>query len=284
MTVRNIITFILAITMAFQPAKTIAQVKGSGLVIAPTRLLFEGRTRSAELTLSNNGNETSTYRIQTVNSRMTENGKRENVESEPIEGELFADKLVRFAPRQVRLRPGEQQTIRVMARINKDLKEGEYRTGLNFQWVPDPASPDIREIASTAEKISVKIEFSFGITVPVIIRNGELKASGKISNLALKKDENHNKVIEVTIAREGNSSLYGDLSIFRNDASGKEELVYVTRGLAIYVPNPRRVFTMKLPMDKISSANPEKEKLRVEYREPQSSGGKLITEASIPLE
>lgn len=275
--------FATAIALLCLIPRADAQVRGSGLMVAPTRVELDKRTQSMSLSLINNGSEAGTYRIQTLNSRMTESGERKTVVGEPEAGELFADKLIRFAPRQIKLKPGEQQAVRVMARIPNDLKEGEYRTGLNFQWVPEPGEPDIGKTASDSEGISVKIDFSFGITVPVILRHGELKATGKIAKLEIKTDESQNKNIEIIVEREGNHSLYGNFSVFRVLSADKEELVSVVNGVAVYVPNPRRIFTMKLPADKLASAKPGKDKLRVEYREPRDSGGKLIAEATLSL-
>lgn len=252
-------------------------------MVTPTRLVFEKQKRSAELTLTNNGKEASTYRIQTVNSRMTETGERENIEGEPQKGELFADKLVRFAPRQIRLKPGEQQTIRVMARIPNRLNDGEYRTGLSFQWIPEPGDPQISKDSQEADDISVRLEFSFGVTIPVIIRHGGLSATGKIVKTNVKTTEK-GKFLEVRVSREGNQSLYGDLSVYFVNADGKEYLIKTIGGVAIYVPNPHRIFSMLLPEDLPTGKGTGKERLRVEYRERKESGGKLIADSIISFE
>jgi len=254
-----------------------AQVRGSGLMVAPTRVELDDKARTVSLTLINNGHEPGTYRIKTINSIMTETGEKKVVEGETQENSRFADRMVRFAPRQISLKPGEQQTIRVSSRIPSKLEEGEYRTGLNFQWIPEPGEPDINGKISEKEGISVNIEFSFGITVPVIIRHGNLNASGKISKLELKQGKN----LEITFEREGNRSLYGDISVFLSKPDGKEDLISNIKGIAVYVPNSRRIFTVELPANALVNGLLNG-KLRVEYREPTLKGGKLIAEASIP--
>lgn len=276
----RIILSLAVILAVLGPSHASAQVRGEGLMVTPTRLELDQKTRSVSLSLINNGKETSTYRIQTINSRMSETGERENVKGEPQKGELFADKMVRFAPRQIRLKPGEQQTVRVMARIPGNIEKGEYRTGLNFQWIPEPGEPQIRN-NSGQEGISVQIEFSFGITIPVIIRNDELQATGKISQLQMITNNSSEKCLEITVDREGNRSLYGDFSAIRIAEDGKEDLLATVRGVAVYVPNPRRIYTMKLPVNKTGIIVPGKDKLRVEFREPGEHGAKLIAEKTI---
>ncbi len=47
----------------------LAQAAG-GVMITPTRIVFEGRTRSAEVTVRNSGTASATYRISFKNMRM----------------------------------------------------------------------------------------------------------------------------------------------------------------------------------------------------------------------
>ena len=115
-----------------------------GLLVAPTRLVFEGRSRGGEVTLVNSGTETTTYRIEVIRLRMKEDGSFEDV-VEPQAGERFANDLIRYSPRQVTLDPGVPQTVRVQLRLPAALEEGEYRSHLLFR-----AIPPIREVDSGA--------------------------------------------------------------------------------------------------------------------------------------
>ncbi len=276
------LSMILLLTATlFQSSPVFSRVRGSGLSVTPTRIVFEKNKRAQELTIINNGNETSTYRIQIYQSRMSETGKQEKVSGKLTEPEVIAEKLIRYAPRQVRLKPGEQQTVRVMARIPGGLAEGEYKTGLNFQWVPEPGEPQINSTNSISSDISVKIEFSFGVAIPVIIRHGNLSSTGKISEAEVKSDQG--PTLEFKIIRSGNSSLYGDLSIFSLSEDGIEQPVEIMRGVAIYVPNPFRIFTIKLPEDLLDKQGRKIKKLKIEYREREQAGAKLIAQIVLPV-
>lgn len=257
------------------------QIHGTGLMVAPTRLVFEGKVRSAELTLTNHGKEVGTYRVSTINYRMTETGEREPVSGNSTENDFFADKMIRFAPRQIRLKPGEQQTIRVMARTDSSLREGEYRTGLNFQWVPEPGKPRLKAEDSKSDGISVKLEFSFGITIPVIIRHGNLAATGKIARLQLEKTGDSENRLAIYLERHGNRSIYGDFEVAFLDGLKVEPLVAV-KGVAVYVPNSKRIFKILLPAGK-SWLQSKTGKLKVVYKEPMADGGATIAESLISL-
>lgn len=250
-------------------------------MVAPNRLMISDGARSTSISLFNSGTETSTYRISTENSRMSETGERTVVTDGGEPEDMFADRFIRFAPRQITLKPGEEQTVRISTRLPRDLKEGEYRTGLNFQWIPDPGAPKIgSQQAADSEGISVKIDFSFGITVPVIIRHGNLSATGSIAEAASVDDEKAGKAVEIKVLRQGNRSLYGEFSVFKT-GDGKEELLTIIKGVAIYVPNPSRIIRIALPEEKVKKLTPGKDKLRIEYREPSENGGKIIAEKTI---
>ena len=113
-----------------------ARGQGAGdLVVAPTRIVFEGRTRTAQLSLLNKGSAAATYRISLINMRMTEDGGFKEID-EPAPGEQFADRLIRYAPRQVVLAPGDSQAVRLLLRKPRGLEPGEYRSHLLFRAIP----------------------------------------------------------------------------------------------------------------------------------------------------
>src|SRR5512140_2324543 len=107
-----------------------------GLLVAPTRVVFEGRQRSAELTLVNTSDRTATYRISLVHMRMGEHGEMQQATA-PDSLELLTDSMIRYSPRRTVLPPGVPQTVRIQLRLPSVLEPGEYRTHLLFRQVPD---------------------------------------------------------------------------------------------------------------------------------------------------
>jgi P pilus assembly chaperone PapD len=93
------------------------------LSIFPTRIVLEKNQRSAQVELMNNGAEPVSYRINLVNRRMGENGELFEID-QAIEGELFADPLLRFSPRQVEILPGSSQIVRILVRKPTELIGG----------------------------------------------------------------------------------------------------------------------------------------------------------------
>lgn len=215
------------------------------LLITPRRVVFEGNRQRQEITLANTGQDTARYSISFVQYRMTEEGGFEQIES-PDPGQLFADAYLRFFPRTVTLAPNESQVVRMQLRRLPDMVDGEYRSHMYFRAVPDERPLGEEDILSDTTAIGIRLVPIFGITIPVIIRIGDLNAGIKLSNLALHQKEDAPPDFSLTMNREGNQSVYGDLTINYVPASGEPIEVGVVRGIAVYTPNSKRNFTMQL--------------------------------------
>jgi len=222
----------------------------TNLMVTPTRVVFEQRDRSAQVTLINRGSETGEFRISFIRQNMTENGSFEPVP----EGEagLFADKMVRFSPRQVKLPPGQSQVIRLMLRKPRDLADGEYRSHLLFQALPPAASSSIENIAkdSPAEGITVELIPIVGVSIPVIVRHGQLDSAVTLSAARVIPADGVNAApaVAVTINRSGNGSAYGDFRATFTPDGGDPIVVAQVNGVAVYANIEERRFQMPLTL------------------------------------
>jgi P pilus assembly chaperone PapD len=255
----------------------------AGLMLYPTRIVFEKNQRTAQIELINDGNKPATYRISLVNRRMTEDGRFEAADS-AAPGEHFADDMLRFSPRQVTLEPGTAQTVRVMLRKPAELAEGEYRSHLQFDKLPDAegsASIENQGAGADGKGIAVVINTLIGASVPVIVRHGATSANVSLSRLALQKDEAQHQVLTLQFERDGNSSVYGDLSVTFTPRSGKPQTLAQVGGIAVYTPN--RVRQAALSLELPNGMELAHGALEVSYRERPEAGGKLLAQASLAL-
>jgi len=195
----------------------------SEVMIAPTRVVLENGERSAELVLVNKGSEEGAFRISLENRRMLLNGSLETAE-DAREGELFADDFVRFAPRRALLEPGGRQTIRVSANT-AGLAPGEYRSHLRVMGAPTSAGRTLAEATGTdGDAISIELIALRSLTIPVIVRVGELDAEVTIETAATApSDEEGESLFVARLTRTGERSTYGDLQVF---VQGQAELLY----------------------------------------------------------
>jgi P pilus assembly chaperone PapD len=253
-------------------AVTPAQAAG-GLVVSPQLVELDSRNRSQVLTLANRGTETQTYRISIVNYRMDAAGNLHPTDT-PAAGEGFANALFRYAPRQVTLEPGKPQTVRILYRRPANLQEGEYRSHLLFQQVPEAQEPgSSRQVGNG---FSVQIQTLFGVTIPVLVRHGTLNGEGELTELTATKTGDGKPGIALRIARAGAKSLRGDLV-----ALVGEEEVGRMNNVAVYLSTTHRDVVLPLDPEKLGQGSGRD--IHVEYRERATDGSTAIASGSLRL-
>ena len=237
------------------------------LLIAPTRLILDGR-RGAEVILANQGSEEATYRITLELRRMDENGNLVPVEeSEASAAEKAALEMIRYAPRRVTLPPAQPQSVRISARPGADLPDGEYRVHMSFAALPKVEA--VAQPVNEATGVSIALTPIYGVVMPIIVRKGKVEVTGGLANPRIVKTENGD-AFEIDMVRSGTSSLYGDLMVF---ARGANEPAFIARGVGVYPEIGQRHSTFGLSPEQSAAL---KGPVRVEYREASENGGGLI--------
>jgi hypothetical protein len=252
------------------------QAQGAGdLLVNPTRIVFEGRKRAAELNLSNVGLAKGVYRVTLVRMEMTETGGFHQLPTERVPGQVAPEDLVRFSPREVTLDPQESQTVRLQLRKPADLPPGEYRIHMAFQSVPPVPEAQAPAEAGSGKGLSIKLTPVFGLAIPIIIRQGETAATASLADLAY---DSTRREIHFTLQRQGNQSVYGDLKATFKPASGKEEEISEANGVAVYTPNPLRRMVLSAP---IKAKGPGR--IHLTYARPDADSEPLMAEAFLDL-
>jgi hypothetical protein len=273
---------VLALTAAIGAGEALAQATdspavepaGSGLLVTPTRLVFEGRKRSAELTLINRSDETATYRIAFREMEMTRKGGLEIVEEE--EPPWSAERLIRYSPRQVTLGPHETQTVRLQLRLPAELADGEYRSHLELRYVPPPSEAAARKPPTEeAGEFQVRLVPLYGVALPIIVRRGDPVAEVSLEDVELiAGSDGEPDQLRLVIRRQGDRSVYGDLSVSVSGAGeGRREIGRV-RGLGVYTSNPAR--DVAIPLDQ-PLRDLRGETLELRYRDAEGSGTTLAS-------
>ncbi|NQV99646.1 MAG: molecular chaperone [Rhodospirillales bacterium] len=259
-----------------------AMAQGAGdLIVAPTRVVLEGRTRTAQLTLSNTGSNTSTYRISIVNLRMNDDGSVTEI-TEPDPGQNFAEKLFRYSPRQITLAPGETQTVRILLRKPKDLADGEYRSHIFFRAVPDEAGQSVNQTA-TANGLQIRLIPVYGITLPIIVRHGKVALSTSLSEMKVSPPDDTNPLptLGFRISRDGNTSAFGDFTATHISPSGEKTVIGEIQRLAVYTPNKSR--TVKISLRVPDGLKLSEGEISLAFRAIEEDGGKILAESSLKL-
>jgi len=247
------------------------------LRIHPKRVVFEGKTRTASVTLVNNDPETYTYRITWQMLRMNAEGKLERIEDVDVEGGVDvaeANDMLRYAPRQVTVAPGVAQTVRIMLRKPAELADGEYRAHMLFL-----REPRNMKMGSEEDGLAISLNVLYGISIPIFVREGELEVDVAIEQVAAKRDGDVVN-LDIQLTRTGAKSVYGDVDVFYK-GGGEELMLSTIRGVGIYPETNTRRVPMELKMPDGTRVPPGQ--LLVRYRAPKEQDNALLAEATVPI-
>lgn len=252
------------------------------LGVTPTRLVFENRDRTAQVTLINRAATAATYRIGFLHLRMDENGQPTEI-TEAGPGERFADDLLRFSPRQVTLAPGETQTVRLLLRKPEGLAAGEYRSHLMFQEVPAEGGQDVEALGAPEKGVAIRLTPIFRIAIPVLVRQGELEAEARLSDITFlpPANEGASPRLSLILHQTGSRSLFGDMTVTFVPASGPEVEAARIKGLPLYAPAESR--RVDVALDLPPGLDLQSGRLRVRFEEGETEGRRASAQAEISL-
>jgi len=232
------------------------------LLVTPSRIVFEGNKQKEQLNLLNMGQDTATYSISFVQRSMKEDGSFVTIEK-PDSGQMFADPYLRIFPRQVTLAPREPQIILVQYRRKADMAAGEYRSHLYFRSEQNYKPLGMGKSDNDTKLLNVQLVPIFGVSIPIIIRTGEVSVSATLSNLELLPLQGTTQNMKLTINRKGNISTYGDITVQYIPVQGKSVLVATVGGVGVYSNISKRNMVLKLTTT--SGLKLGKGKLKVQY-------------------
>lgn len=252
----------------------------SDVMVSPIYTIFEGRQRSAEVTLVNTTNTTNVYRLEWSLTRQKEDGTYEKIEQLP-EGTIDPRTFVRFSPRQVTLLPQARQLVRLQLQKPADLPDGEYRLHLNFKRLPN--DEELRAKRAQGQGMSLELRVTVGVSMPIVIRQGDYDSKAEIVDARFvhrKKPsgkEFREPELMVKVARTGKHGTYGRLRVFWQD--GKKDIQIGTlNNFSIYADNGGRIGYVPLTQSQITTGT-----LRVVYEGDGPQRGKIFTEQYINI-
>jgi P pilus assembly chaperone PapD len=255
-------------------ASTPAEAGIGDLLVAPTRIVLDGR-KGAEVILNNIGEEPATYRVSIEFRRMTEDGGLVDVSQPTADDQKAADMIV-YAPRKIVLAPHQPQAIRIRAVPAQGLPDGEYRVHLLFRAIP-PANPVVPAAATDPAKgVRFQLTPVYGVTIPVIVRLGNLQATARISNVHLDQ-KNGKSLVALDIARSGPRSTFGEVRVLK---PGVKAPIALQKAVAIYTEIGVR--HVSVPIDEAFKGQLSGP-VTVQYVETFDDGSHVIAEAQAAL-
>ena len=199
------------------------------LFIYPTFVVFEGNERSAEITLTNRGDQTGTFEMSWSDMTMTpEGGLMKHEGPAPWSVQPY----VRYSPRRVRLAPAESQIVKIALRRGKDVPEGEYYAHFKVLTLnsEDPLAGEADADEPTAAP-DIIIKARTALAIPIIWRNSRATPSASIESVRIDRDTNK---LTVAVRRHGLLSVRGYLHLFETAPDGSRSFLAEPVPLIIY--------------------------------------------------
>ena len=111
--------------------------------------------------------------------------------------------IIRISPRRVIVPAMSNQKVKVVARRFKQLSDGERVSYLNLRCKEH--NPKL--------KGGLNIQPNFIFNIPIVVRKGELKVTAELAQASISQTKGK-YFAELTLAREGQRSLFGNLFVY----------------------------------------------------------------------
>jgi P pilus assembly chaperone PapD len=209
--------FWLAGTLALAFAPPVA---GQGVLIAPTTVIIDARSRTSSILLVNQGEEPAEVDISTFFAyTITDStGQLQLHTPESAEtGLVSAAEWIRAFPRRMTIAPRSQQTVRLLVTPPADLPDGEYWARLAVLArggrVPLESSTD-------TSLVNVGLSIEVRTLLPVLYRKGKVETGVAISGLRAERVAD-SIVVRGRLERQGNAAMIGTLRSELVDSAGR---------------------------------------------------------------
>ncbi len=266
-----------AAIIAIISAPVFQAATANAMDVSHRRIIFEAEKKSETLLIKNTSNEDQTYSLGWQHYKMREVKGLERIEPEKDTKEIpWADSMLTVEPERLTVKPGEQGEVRLTVKNIETAAQGEYRTHLWVRAERVAAAAD----AEVKEK-GTRLSMFPAISLPVFIRIGEMTAAAEIADLNRVLKEGGGEKLEMTLKRQGNSSVFGDFEFICLDGE-KETMVKQVGGIAVYpeVSQRKLSFALNVPETMKDACK----SLRVDYKsrpDDRFFKGALISSAKV---
>jgi hypothetical protein len=144
-----------------------------------------------------------------------------------------------------------------------------------FRAIP-PATPVAQSAGDAPKGVQFKLTPVYGVTIPVIVRLGNLEATAGIANVHLEKKDG-SPAIAFDVTRAGSRSTYGEIRVLK---AGVKDPIAVQKGVAVYTEIGTRHISVPVIEAYKSAASGS---VTVEYLETYDDGTHLLAETQAVL-
>jgi len=245
------------------------------LFFTPTRVNLNEQDKIEVMNITNLSKITRAYKISFQDLVMTPEGI-----TAPVDNfEYSAKRMLRFVPREFTLKPGERQTVRIMARIGSNVAEGDYHTHVRF--LEDVTKRDeLNPIDPNSRQAAIAAPLAYEALIPATVTKGNINVALDMNNLRLQRNANGSLKAIMNITRSGNGQGIARIATTYTPPNGKEVSVTPRRTVYIYRELNQRTkdYDFSIPADL-----PQGGTLKFSLYDSDDAGAKPIKVLTAPL-
>lgn len=259
----------------------------ASLLISPLKVVIEGRERSATVTLVNNSNYTSTYRIEWHQFVQVE-GKGGYISiddpsvSDEVRNALHLKDFSVYSPRQITLQPREQQNVRIAIRRPAELDRAEYMSHIKFKVIETDRSDvasDLEVLNNNAVRLGARVNASFSI--PVVYRVGDYDINVQINQPSFATNPTTGKlIVNVPVSRSGKHGVVGFIEVYYAPSDGQESLIGALSNANMFSEISNRTFDIPT---QVNGLNPGSLRLVFYKDEGKANDRVVLSEIKVPV-
>ena len=250
------------------------------LFLSPTRVVFEDSDRTQEVLVVNTGQDSALFTVSFIEYHIDETGSYLPVQDPAPDGP-YASRFVRFYPRKFALAPNASQTLRLQYLPKPGMPEGEYRSHLFFR-TEAPGLQRSSDLDSAGNQpLRVRLTPVYGVTIPVLIREGNLSSETAITDIRLDLDRSPQPLLEFAIRRYGDKSTSGDLSVEIVTPEQQVINLLTQKGISLYTSTAFRKFSIPLELN-LTPENLRQGTLLIRYGSREQAG-EAISQLSVKI-
>jgi len=241
--------------------------------VSPTVVFIDDRTQSGQITIGNAGDQAEEATIELrFGFQDADSAGTPYIRFIEDPGPEFpsAAEWIRAFPQRVRLEPGTQQVVRLLARPPADLPEGEYWTRMivTGRGITIP-------VTSTDSTVKVGVNLEIRLVTSVLYRKGRVSTGVGVRGLTADADGD-SLAVWAHLERRGNAAYLGTADVELASPAGQTLRRWSTP-LAVHVPMRRR---FAFPIDSIPPGD-YRVRLRLRTERPDLPADRVLSAPTV---
>ncbi|MGV3278624.1 molecular chaperone [Rickettsiales bacterium LUAb2] len=215
--------------------------------IDKTYLLLDDQSRNIDIMVFNSSNVSHDYSLSLIHYQQNTDGSYTLITNN-TENIKFADPYLLFTPIKFTIPAKSSQMVRIQRLPMPEARDGEYTSYLLIKEAPNPLDT-ARISVNSKSHVQLSLIPIFNISVPLIVRKGDLASNVSIQQAVINNDRSNNKQLELTLARSGTKSIHSNIVVYLGN-----KVVGQLNGINIFLSADTRKITVALD-NKFFSAN-----------------------------